>query len=101
MSGDLRHMLRSAVSVRRSQRHYVRHDRKAQEALEAGIRIVQADFGGRVATQVGADLRSPARWLHALRGAACLARFHPAGLAHVLRVYSSAATVGSWTRRHE
>jgi glycosyltransferase involved in cell wall biosynthesis len=85
MSGDSRHMLRSAVTVRRSLRRHVGRDREARRALETGIRLVQADFGGRVVAEVKADVRAPARWLHALRGAACLLRFHPAGLARVLR----------------
>jgi glycosyltransferase involved in cell wall biosynthesis len=80
MSANSRYMLRSAVAVRRAQRRHVRADRNAREALEAGIRIAQADYGDRVVTEVKADLRTPRRWLEAFRGTACLLRFYPAAI---------------------
>ncbi len=80
MSRNSRYMLRSAVAVRRAQRRHVRGDRDAREALEAGIRIVQADYGDRVVAEVKADVRTPRRWLEALRGAACLLRFYPTAI---------------------
>jgi glycosyltransferase involved in cell wall biosynthesis len=79
MSADVRHMLRSAVSVRRRQRPYVRAERSARQAWKAGIGIVQADFGGRLIEQVKIDLRTPGRRGRGLRGALCLLRYYPAG----------------------
>ena len=80
MSADVRHMLQSAVSVRRRQRPYVRRDRWAKQAWKAGIEIVQADFGGRLIEQVKIDLRTPGRLGRGVRGALCLLRYYPAGL---------------------
>ena len=74
MSADVGHMLKSAVSVRRSQRKYVRTDQSAKQAWKAGIVIVQADFGGRLIDQVKTDLRMPGRRRRALRGVLCLLR---------------------------
>jgi hypothetical protein len=85
MSTDIAYMLKSAVSVRRSQRTYVRRDPAAKQAWMAGIRIVQADFGGRLIEQVKTDLRLPGRPRRALRGVLCLLRYYPAG---VLRMMS-------------
>lgn len=79
MSGDARYMLKSAVSVRRSQRKYVRRNRAEEEAWKAGIQIVRADFGGRVIEQVKSDLHVPGRRARAVSGMLCLLRYYPAG----------------------
>lgn len=80
MSTDLRHMLRSAVSVRRRQRRFVLGDRAATQAWKAGIRYVQGDFGDRLIEQVKGDLRTPGRRGRSLQGALCLLRYYPAGV---------------------
>ena len=84
MSGDARLMLRSAVRVRKAERRYVRASAERQRALDDGIRIVRADFGGRVVEQVKAACRSPRRWPEAAAGLACLLRHHPAGIAMLI-----------------
>jgi glycosyltransferase involved in cell wall biosynthesis len=84
MSADPRHMLKSAVSVRRSQRKYVRGRRTAMQAWQEGIRIVQADFGERVVDQVKADVRVAGRRGRALRGLMCLLRYYPAGVTRIV-----------------
>ena len=81
MSGDARHMLRSAVRVRRAERRHVRASREAPAGLAAGIDIVRADFGARVVEQVKVACRSPRRWPDAVAGLVCLLRYHPGGLA--------------------
>jgi glycosyltransferase involved in cell wall biosynthesis len=80
MSADVSYMLKSAVSVRRSQRQHVRRNRTAEQAWHAGIDIVRADFGGRLIAQVKTDLRVPGRRVRALRGVLCLLRYYPAGV---------------------
>jgi glycosyltransferase involved in cell wall biosynthesis len=86
MSANAAHMLRSAVSVRRSQRRYVRKDRAAYHAWKAGLAIVQTDFGGRLIDQIKSDIRAPGRRRRAIQGLLCLARYHPSG---VLRLVSA------------
>jgi glycosyltransferase involved in cell wall biosynthesis len=78
MTRDAAYMLRSAVSVRRRERGHARR-RGAVEAWRAGLRAVQADFGGRLVDRVKGDLLR-GRYLRALRGLVSLARFYPAGL---------------------
>jgi glycosyltransferase involved in cell wall biosynthesis len=84
MSSDATHMLRSAVSVRRSLRRHVAGDGAARRAWKAGIDIVQADFGARLIEDVKADLRVPGRRRRALRALLCLLRYYPAGLARTV-----------------
>ena len=85
MSADAARMLRSAVRVRRSQRRYVRSDPVKRAAWEAGIREVQADFGGQLIDQISSDLGAKGRRGRAFRGFLCLIRFYPAGLARVVK----------------
>jgi glycosyltransferase involved in cell wall biosynthesis len=84
MSADVSYMLKSAVSVRRSQRQYVRRNRTAAQAWRAGIEIVRADFGSRLIEQVKTDLRVPGRRARALRGVLCLLRYYPAGVFKIM-----------------
>jgi hypothetical protein len=86
MSAGVAHMLRSAVSVRRSQRKYVALDRAAQQAWREGIEIVQADFGGRLIEEVRTDLRVRGRRRRAFRGLLCLLQYYPTGLARAVSV---------------
>jgi glycosyltransferase involved in cell wall biosynthesis len=84
MSSDLGLMLRSAVTVRRWQSEHERGDAMAARAWKAGIRIVQADFGGRLIHQVKSDLRVPGRRVRALGGVLCLLRYYPAGIGRLV-----------------
>ncbi len=84
MSADAGRMLESAVSVRRSQRKYVRNDQAAEQALKSGIETVQADFGGRLIDQVKADLRMTGCRGRALRGMWSLLRYYPAGVVRIM-----------------
>jgi glycosyltransferase involved in cell wall biosynthesis len=94
MSADAGHMLKSAVSVRRSQRRYVRHDRAAEQAWKAGIATVQADFGGRLIDQVNSDLRAPSRRGRGFRGMVCLLRYYPAGFIRMMSAYAGRLMTG-------
>jgi glycosyltransferase involved in cell wall biosynthesis len=85
MSADSRHMLESAVSVRRSQRKYVEGHRGAKQAWADGLRIVQTGFGERLVDQVKADLRIAGRRGRALRGLMCLLRYYPAGVGKMIK----------------
>src|SRR4029078_1570444 len=80
MSADCAHMLRSAVSVRRAQRRYVRKDRAREQAWRAGLEIVRADFGDRLIEQIKDDLHATGRRGKALRALVCLLRYYPAGV---------------------
>ena len=85
MSGDARHMLRSAVRVRQAERRHVRASGEARQALAAGIDIVRADFGERVVEQVKVACRSPRRWPDAVAGLAvpaALSSRRPCGAIH-------------------
>jgi glycosyltransferase involved in cell wall biosynthesis len=95
MSADAAHMLKSAVSVRRSQWKYVRHDRSAERAWKAGIGVVQADFGGRLIGQVKTDLQAPGCRGRALRGMLCLLRYYPAGFVRMMNAWAGRLMPGS------
>ena len=84
MSADVGLMLASAVSVRRSQRKYVRHDPAGESAWKSGIAIVQEDFGGRLVQQVTSDLRTRGRRARAFYGTLRLLRYYPSGLARIV-----------------
>jgi glycosyltransferase involved in cell wall biosynthesis len=83
MSADASLMLRSAISVRRSERPHLGNDPGAHAAWQEGIAIVRADFGERLVEQVKNDLRS-GRGGRAWRGVFTLARYYPAGVRTVL-----------------
>ena len=52
MSSDLRYMLASAVTVRRAERRHACRSAEAKQAWQEGIAAVQADYGGRLLTQM-------------------------------------------------
>jgi glycosyltransferase involved in cell wall biosynthesis len=78
MTRDPAHMLRSAVTVRRRERHYAT-GAVARTAWRTGMKAAQADFGARVIDRVKGDLvrGRPGRAVH---GLLCLLRYYPAGL---------------------
>jgi Glycosyl transferase family 2 len=73
-------MLRSDITVLRSQRRYTEGDRRREAALKVGLEYARRHWGdplvGRVREQVGEG-----EWKEALRGAYRLARYYPRGLA--------------------
>lgn len=83
-SADAAGMLRSAVTVRRRQRRFIRGDRSATDAWRRGIATVQADFGGRVVEQIASDLVQR-HMFNAVRGLRCLLAYHRAGLWQLVR----------------
>jgi glycosyltransferase involved in cell wall biosynthesis len=78
-SRDPAYMLRSAVSVRRRHRRYVRRSRDERAALARGIRVVQADYGERLLDRLALHARS-GEWRPVVRGLPTLLRYYPAGL---------------------
>lgn len=80
MTRDSAHMLRSAVSVRRREKKFARGRGDTREAWRAGLKAVQADYGGQLITRIKADLIA-GRWWPTARGLLCLLRYYPAGLA--------------------
>jgi hypothetical protein len=84
MSGDPGRMLRSAVSVRRAQWQHVRADAAARAAWRAGIALARADFGGRLVSQIAADVRLRGQRMRAMRGLLELLQYYPAGIAHLM-----------------
>jgi glycosyltransferase involved in cell wall biosynthesis len=98
MSADLRYMLKSAVSVRRAQRRYLGDNPAALQALNAGIAVVQSDFGARLVDQVKADMLA-GRFVGAARGLSCLSRYYPAGVRQVGGAILTRAFAGRYWRR--
>ena len=78
-SGDPAYMLRSAVSVRRRHRRYVRRSRNERAALAEGIRAVQRDYGERLLDRLALRARA-GDWRLVFRCLPTLLRYHPAGL---------------------
>ena len=79
-SGDPAYMLRSAVSVLRRHRRYVRRSVEERAALKGGIRAAQADYGERLLDRLGHHART-GDWRLTLRCLPPLLRYHPTGLA--------------------
>ena len=97
MSADAAGMLRSAVSVRRSQRQHVRADLASMRAWKEGLEMARADYGGRLAAQVTNDIQVSGRRWAACRGMLCLLRYYPAGMFTIFR--SGASRLLSGRRR--
>jgi glycosyltransferase involved in cell wall biosynthesis len=80
MSSDVRYMLKSAVTVRRAERRHAYRRAEGKQAWKEGIAIVQADYGGRLITQMKSDLRVARRPGRTVVSAWYLVRYYPAGL---------------------
>jgi hypothetical protein len=85
MSSDVRYMLKSAVTVRRAERPHAARSAEARQAWQAGIAAVQADYGGRLLTQMKRDLRVPGRRVRAFTSIWYVARYYPAALPRLAR----------------
>ena len=85
MSSDMRYMLKSAVTVRRAERRHARRSAEAKQAWHEGLATVQADYGGRLLTQMKRDLRVTGRRRRALASVWYVARYYPAGLIRLAR----------------
>src|SRR5215210_774807 len=76
-------MLKSTVSVLRSQRPHLKDDKRREEGYMVGLRGMQADYGVPLAEDIRDALRQRA-WKRALGGMFVLARYFPSGLALLL-----------------
>src|SRR5215212_5734357 len=76
-------MLKSTVTVLRSQRRHLGDDRRREEAYHIGLRGMQAEYGVALAEHIRGALRQRG-WKRALRGMSVLARYYPDGLALLL-----------------
>ena len=79
MSRDYSLMLESAVTARRLQWNSVRGCARSEQALKAGIRRAQEDYGEKLIGQVGDQIRAR-RWREAANGLVTLLRYYPQGL---------------------
>ena len=95
MSSDARYMLKSAVTVRRAERAHAYRSAEGKQAWQEGLAIVQADYGGRLITQMKRDLRVAGRRGQAVISAWYLARYYPAGLIRLARGVFRRAAVPS------
>jgi glycosyltransferase involved in cell wall biosynthesis len=80
MIRDSGNMLSRTIAVLRSQRRYVKGDRRREVALKNGIRYEQSHWGDPLAEWVREQI-GQRRWREAVRGAYLLAKYHPRGLA--------------------
>jgi glycosyltransferase involved in cell wall biosynthesis len=85
MSSDVRYMLKSAITVRRAERRHACRTAEGKQAWHQGIAIMQADYGGRVITQMKSDLRAAGRRGRFVISAWYLVRYYPAGLIRIAR----------------
>ena len=85
MSSDVRYMLKSAVTVRRAERRHACRSAEAQQAWQEGIAAVQADYGGRLLTQMKRDLGVAGRRGRAVLSVWYVVRYYPAGLIRLAR----------------
>ena len=76
-------MLKSTVTVLRSQRPRLKDDKRREEGYMVGLRGMQADYGVPLAEDIRDALRQRA-WKRALGGMFVLARYFPSGLALLL-----------------
>jgi glycosyltransferase involved in cell wall biosynthesis len=94
MSSDVRYMLKSAVTVRRAERRHAYRSAEGRRAWQEGIAIVQADYGGRLITQMKSDLCVAGRRGRAVISAWYLVRYHPAGIVRLARDVFRRAAAG-------
>ncbi len=73
-------MLRSAVTTLRSQRQYVKGDKRYEKAYEAGIRCYQNIYGGPLIDEILAFVKTR-QWKRLVQEARILLRYYPQGLA--------------------
>ena len=85
MSSDLRYMLASAVTVRRAERRHACRSAEAKQAWQEGIAAVQADYGGRLLTQMKRDLSVAGRRGRAVLSVWYVMRYYPGGLIRLAR----------------
>ena len=85
MSRDFSRMLKASVTARRLQRKFVKGNRRYEDALRAGIRAAQEDYGEKLITQVRLCMRRR-EWGKAMTGLLTLFRYYPNGFArHAFR----------------
>src|SRR5215204_3645209 len=84
MTGDAGKMLRSVLKTLRSQREYAKRDELHWEAYKAGLRNWQSWYGAELIDEVRSRL-GEGEWRRASSGAWTLLRYHPRGLALLLR----------------
>jgi glycosyltransferase involved in cell wall biosynthesis len=85
MSRDFAHMLKAAVTARWLHRRLVKGERLYEEALQAGIRVAQEDYGKKLLKQVRRRMRER-EWRQAMAGLLTLFRYYPQGFArHAFR----------------
>jgi glycosyltransferase involved in cell wall biosynthesis len=75
-------MLKTAVTVRRSHRKFVKGNKSYAEALASGIRSVQENYGEKTIREIAASLHSR-EWNAVLQGALAILRYYPQGLMRV------------------
>jgi glycosyltransferase involved in cell wall biosynthesis len=73
------HMLSRAVMVQRAQRAFVLQHPRYRSDYRTGMRVARSYWGGHLSEQILSDARA-GEVRAALRNAAALARYHPAGL---------------------
>jgi glycosyltransferase involved in cell wall biosynthesis len=77
-------MLKSEVTVLRTQWRYVRRRKQYKKASEAGLRHSREYFGGPLVEEVRAHMQKR-EWQQAIRGLLVLLRYYSNGFASVLR----------------
>jgi glycosyltransferase involved in cell wall biosynthesis len=73
-------MLSSALTVLRSQRRFVKGDKRREAAYKSGIKYEQEHWGDPLVEQVRAQVQE-GEWGRAVRGMRVLLRYYPQGLA--------------------
>jgi len=85
LSLDYAAMLDTTLGILRAQRRWARATPQLAASYRAGIRRWRELYSDRLVHQVIGQMRSPSRWLSALRGAVVLLRRDPAAFARYLR----------------
>jgi hypothetical protein len=101
-------MLRSDVTVLRSQRPYIKGDSRREAAYRTGLEAARRFWGDTFVERVREQV-AEREWKEALRGAYLLARYYPRGLALMVndrpllerRLEAREADLREWDRRLE
>lgn len=80
MTRDYALMLRAAVTARRMQWKFVRGCTRYEEALKAGVRRAQEDYGEKLISQMRNRIRDR-QWGELTKGLLVLLRYYPQGVA--------------------
>ncbi|MBA3442851.1 MAG: glycosyltransferase [Pyrinomonadaceae bacterium] len=91
MSHNSAVMLKTALTVLRSQRNYVKRSNRLKQALDEGVKVIREFYGEQLVEKVRTRVRARRGWQQTMQDAFVLLRYYPQGL--VQNAYRKAFTL--------